>query len=196
MHPLIKSRNLNIETLKEFDVFEFNGKDYFFYGNSVKISDTKVGIYFPHYTFSGELLGYSIRRVNEKDGKWFHSYGFSKNTYLYGFTKTLSFIQEERKVYVVEGLFDFLKMYQCGIKNTVCCFGTLFTQAHFFLLYPFINEIVVIPDGDSAGKKLIDSVQKFKNRVIVNSIYLPDGKDPDDFLDESGKDLLLKLGRN
>ncbi|MEM4460606.1 MAG: toprim domain-containing protein [Nanopusillaceae archaeon] len=193
MHSLIAERKINKWTLQEFDIAEYDGEKFFFYGREWNVKDNKIGVYFPHFSFGNDFLGYSVRKIDETNGKWFHSYGFSKNSYLYGFVKTINYIRELQKVIVVEGLFDLLRLYQAGIKNVVSCFGITFTWNHFYLLYPFVDEIIFIPDGDEGGKKMIEKVREFSSFVNIKIINLPDKLDPDDYINKRGVSSFLKL---
>jgi DNA primase len=92
-----------------------------------------------------------------------------------------------KSIVLVEGLFDFLNLYDKGLKNAVCCFGTntLHKDTRQKLL-PFraqgIQKIYIMFDGDQAGErasgelKLVIEAEGFG----VEIIKLPEGLDPGD----------------
>lgn len=90
-------------------------------------------------------------------------------------------------VVLVEGLFDMLNLYDKGIKNAVCCFGTNSLQHNIKQkLLPFktqgVTKVYFMFDADDAGRK---AVQELTPMVIeegfeVDSIDLEDNTDPGD----------------
>lgn len=95
-------------------------------------------------------------------------------------------------VIFVEGIFDLLNLYDKGITNVVCTFGTntLLKDIDSKLL-PLraqgIQKIYLMFDGDEAGKKAMQELQPLieENGFIVEQIKLPDGSDPGDLDIES-----------
>lgn len=86
---------------------------------------------------------------------------------------------------LVEGLFDMLNLYDKGLHNVSCTFGTntLQNDTHQKLL-PFraqgVTHIYLMFDGDNAGR---DAAHKLKPLIedcgfVVELIDLPDGTDP------------------
>jgi DNA primase len=94
-------------------------------------------------------------------------------------------------IVLVEGLFDMLNLYDKGIKNAVCCFGTSTIYSNIGeKLLPFkaqgITKVYILFDGDEAGrtaaKKLRPLVEE--QNFIVELVDLPDGQDPGDLSQE------------
>ena len=71
-----------------------------------------------------------------------------------------------RSIVLVEGVFDMLNLYDKGIKNAVCCFGTntLQNTAKQKLL-PFkaqgVTNIYILFDGDEAGEKAARQLSRY-----------------------------------
>jgi DNA primase len=88
-------------------------------------------------------------------------------------------------------VFDMLNLYDKGIKNAVCCFGTntLQNTAKQKLL-PFkaqgVTNIYILFDGDEAGEKAARQLKPVleEDNFIVEIMKLPDGVDPGE-LDQS-----------
>ena len=103
-----------------------------------------------------------------------------------------SYLEEpSRSIVLVEGVFDMLNLYDKGIKNAVCCFGTntLQNTAKQKLL-PFkaqgVTNIYILFDGDEAGEKAARQLKPTleEDDFIVEIMKLPDGVDPGE-LDQS-----------
>ena len=103
-----------------------------------------------------------------------------------------SYLEEpSRSIVLVEGVFDMLNLYDKGIKNAVCCFGTntLQNSAKQKLL-PFkaqgVTNIYILFDGDEAGEKAARQLKPTleEDDFIVEIMKLPDGVDPGE-LDQS-----------
>jgi DNA primase len=90
-----------------------------------------------------------------------------------------------RSIVLVEGVFDMLNLYDKGINNAVCCFGTntLQNTAKQKLL-PFkaqgVTNIYILFDGDEAGEKAAKQLKPVleEDDFIVEIMKLPDGVDP------------------
>lgn len=96
-----------------------------------------------------------------------------------------------KNLVLVEGIFDLLNLYDKGLKNVACTFGTstLFKDTALKLL-PFrtqgISKIYLMYDGDVPGQ---DAMNKLKPLIeeadyLVEKIKLPDDTDPGDLSQE------------
>jgi len=86
---------------------------------------------------------------------------------------------------IVEGVFDMLNLYDKGLENVVCAFGTNTLQSDTkSKLLPFkaqgITHIYILFDGDEAGEKAAATLKPIleAENFIVEIIKLPDGTDP------------------
>jgi DNA primase len=86
---------------------------------------------------------------------------------------------------IVEGVFDMLNLYDKGLENVVCAFGTNTLQNDTNQkLLPFkaqgITHIYLLFDGDEAGDKAAKALKPLieAENFIVEIIKLPDGTDP------------------
>ncbi len=106
---------------------------------------------------------------------------YSKSNVLYGLNFTRQFIREKNEVIIVEGYFDFISLYQAGIKNVVASSGTAFTSQQARLLARFADIAFLFFDSDSAGQKAavrsVDSLYDAGMEVMV--MIPPPGEDPD-----------------
>jgi DNA primase len=86
---------------------------------------------------------------------------------------------------IVEGVFDMLNLYDKGLENVICAFGTNTLQNDTkSKLLPFkaqgITHIYLLFDGDEAGDKAAKALKPLieAENFIVEIIKLPDDRDP------------------
>lgn len=94
-------------------------------------------------------------------------------------------------VVLVEGMFDMLNLYDKGLENVVCCFGTNTLQNNTkSKLLPFkaqgVTHVYIMFDGDEAGQKAANTLKPLIEECgfIVEIINLPDGTDPGELSQE------------
>jgi DNA primase len=84
----------------------------------------------------------------------------------------------------VEGYFDVMSMHQEGFQETVAVMGTSFGQEHAKLLSAYVQEVVLLFDGDQAGRRAIRQTAPYLLRegLKVKVLLLPEGEDPDTYV--------------
>jgi len=108
--------------------------------------------------------------------KYLHSDGFQRNFMLYGESR----IEDGNGlVYVVEGHLDALILWQCGYRPVVALLGSAPGMAQVEKLVAYYERILVVPDGDDAGKKMVSDLESMVAwRTPVMSRIPEKGKDP------------------
>jgi len=120
---------------------------------------------------------------------------FKKGRTLYGLDQARKAIRHTGRAVLVEGNFDVLSLHQAGFKETVASLGTALTADQVALLHRQTEEVVLLYDGDSAGRKSalkaapLFAAEGLEFRVAA----LPGGRDPDDFVREEGAEALGEL---
>jgi DNA primase len=137
-------------------------------------------------------------QTNDDQAKYWNSPEsavFYKSQVLFGLPDAKEGIKQENCVLVTEGYADCIACQQFGVTNVVATLGTALTDRHVNRLKAFAPKIVMVYDGDTAG-------QNAANRAIelllgygvdLRVLTLPDGQDPDDFLQEQGADAFRSL---
>ena len=102
------------------------------------------------------------------------------------------------EVLIVEGYMDVVSVYASGIKNVISNSGIALTERQINLIWKFFENPIICLDGDESGQKAALRIAERLFPLIneKNKIYfsiMPEGKDPDDFIKENGKDGLLNL---
>ncbi len=122
---------------------------------------------------------------------------YMKGNILYGLNFSKDYIRQSSpaSVFVVEGYFDFISLWQIGVKNVVASSGTAFTLHQARLLARFADEVYLFFDADTAGQnaalRSVDSL--FEAGLEVKVVVSPPGEDPDSIASKQGRDGIEKL---
>ncbi|HNF89983.1 MAG TPA: toprim domain-containing protein, partial [Thiobacillaceae bacterium] len=87
---------------------------------------------------------------------------------------------------------------QYGVQNAVATLGTAITPDHLTRLLRLVDEIVFAFDGDNAGRKaawraLENSLPQARDGKLLSFLFLPEGEDPDSFVQAQGAEAFRKL---
>lgn len=147
----------------------------------------------PIHNHIGQLVSFGARKmpgeesespkfINGKD-----TFFYNKSNVLFGLDKASKAISEKGYAFLVEGYFDVIKMHQHDHTNTIATCGTSLTDAHCKLLKRYASHIILIRDSDKAGISAMmrDVPILVKNGLNVSLIELPEGEDPDSYLDNN-----------
>lgn len=109
---------------------------------------------------------------------------YRKGELLYGLANARMSMRQQAEAIVVEGNFDVVQMHQHGFTNTVAPLGTSFTEPQAKLLRRFAETVVLVFDGDEAGRKAARASHPVcaKAGLIARVGVLPAKQDPDSFL--------------
>ena len=123
---------------------------------------------------------------------------FSKGKLLFGLDKSSRAIISANTAIVVEGYMDAISLYSAGIENVVASLGTAFTENHAKILSRYARKIIFCYDSDEAGQRAtVRALPMMKNTgAEVFVLIIPDGKDPDEFVQKHGKDAFNRLLKN
>lgn len=146
---------------------------------------------FPIHSIQGELLAFGGRSFGDEMPKYINSPEhvlFKKREILYGLFFSAKHIRAKDYVIVVEGYMDFLALYQAGIQNVVATLGTALTDGHARILKRYTKNIILLFDGDQAGKKATEKSLPIllQESLYVKTLSLEEGVDPDDFINKFG----------
>ncbi|RMG37454.1 MAG: DNA primase, partial [Planctomycetota bacterium] len=120
---------------------------------------------------------------------------FSKSRLLYGLHLARKAITASRTAVVVEGYTDCILLHAAGFENCVGTLGTALTDAHVSTLKRFADRVVLVFDGDAAGRAAAErTVPRFlAQNVDLRILLLPEDKDPADFVRDNGADAFRGL---
>lgn len=159
-------------------------------------------VMFPVTDLRGRVIAFGGRAIGESDGpKYLNSSEspvYKKGSHLFGIFYAQKEIRAEDLCVVVEGFMDCLALQQNGIGFAIATLGTALTERQVGMLKRFTRNIVLLFDGDSAGRDAqLRAMETFLNEdVVVRGVTLPDELDPDEFVRERGAETLLSMLRN
>jgi len=175
---------------KDFDLIDAglafkgrNGLQDFFHNRIIfPITDSRGNI----AAFSGRALDNSEasgpKYVNTRE-----TAVYIKGDTVFGLNLAKDAIKKEGKVIIVEGEFDVITSHREGIDNIVAVKGTALTENQIRLLKRFAQKLVFCFDTDPAGteaqRRSIELIEK--EGVSAAVIVPPQGKDPDELLNEN-----------
>mgnify|MGYP005789809427 FL=1 len=149
-------------------------------------------IIFPIHDASSHVVGFTGRVY---DGDYTPKYLNSKETsifrkgnILFNYHRARDAIRTQKKVIMVEGNMDAIRMYVSGLQNTIALMGTSLTTEQVVLLQKLRVPVLLMFDNDEAGKTatmkngqiLIDA------GITVEVVRLHGAKDPDEYILSNG----------
>jgi DNA primase len=158
---------------------------------------------FPILNLQNKVIAFGGRLIAGEEGpKYLNSPEtpiFSKRRELFGLNLAKKHIDREwPNLILVEGYMDFLALYQHGFKHAVATLGTALGEDHVRLMKRFVEEVIVVYDGDKAGEAaaLRGLEILLEGGMQVKLVSLPKGEDPDDFLNKRGQEAFKVLLKN
>jgi len=150
-------------------------------------------VMFPVFNLSGRIVGFGGRTLSTSENvpKYLNSPEseiYNKSQLLYGFYQARNAIKKANDCYLVEGYTDVLSLHQAGIELAVASSGTSLTFDQARLISRFSEQVTILYDGDSAGiKAAVRSIEiLLAQNLNVYVVILPEGNDPDSYLQEFG----------
>jgi len=157
-------------------------------------------IIFPIFSPNGRVIAFGGRIMEKREdtAKYLNSPEskiYSKRKSLYGLFHSKDEIRKLDRAILVEGYMDLVSLFQAGIKNVVASSGTSLTEEQVQLLSRFTKNIIILFDADPAGQKAaLRSIEiLLKQDFEVKVITLPQGEDPDSFINTNGKEKFDEL---
>ena len=171
--PFLERKAIHPETARWFEAGAWNRPGFLKDCIGVRLHDVK-----------GNPIGYAGRRINPRDintyGKWKFPTGLPKSSLLYNYHQIRSHI--EQGLVVVECPWGVMRLAQLSIP-AVALLGTSLSATQTDLLRN-VSQIILMLDGDTAGKNAIRNIRKTLDSVLqIQSFQLPEGLDPDDLND-------------
>lgn len=170
-------RGISAKTLKEFGAF---------YTNSSK-ETLNDRIFFPIKDMTGKDVVFVGRHILSQGNPRYlnHPTGVTMPIF------PEVFKEKHTSAILVEGIFDMLNLYDKGLTNVCCTFGTntLHKNAGPKLLplkVQGVSKLYIMYDGDNAGRDAATKLKPILEALdfIVEIVEMEDGKDPGDLTQE------------
>ncbi|MEK4908271.1 DNA primase [Niallia circulans] len=152
-------------------------------------------IIFPISDRNGNTIAFSGRALGDNNPKYLNSPEtpiFNKSNTLYNFHKARPIIRKLQQAVLFEGFADVIAANRAGVENSVATMGTSLTEEHIAILKRNARNITICYDSDSAGIEAAFRAGQLltKANCVVKVVMLPDGMDPDDYVNKFGEDKL------
>ncbi len=117
---------------------------------------------------------------------------YRKREVVFGLFQARDAVRQQNECVLVEGNFDVMSLHARGIQNVVAPLGTAFTREQAKLIKRYSQNVIVLFDGDSAGKRATAAAREpcKQEGLIAKVASLPEGQDPDDLVRDQGPDAL------
>jgi DNA primase len=176
--------------LKEAGLFTLQGREFFFDRVTIPILDA-----------AGSVIGFSARahRPLSSGPKYINTPEtvlFKKSKVLFGLSYSRKRIAKEKKVLIVEGQIDALRLIYTGFNWTVAGQGTAFGEDHVREIVNLgVRQVTLALDGDRAGREAAVKIGHLfqKEGIEVWVATLPEKCDPDVMLRDKGPEEWQKL---
>lgn len=155
---------------------------------------------FPIYDASGNCVGFGGRLLGPGEPKYLNSAEspvFAKSSLLYGLHMARHVIRRDDRAMLVEGYFDVVRLVSAGFDWVVAPLGTALTEQQATLLRRYTRNAFLLYDSDAAGLKATFRAGDLllRHGMAVQVVTLPEGEDPDSFVDRyGGEKLAAQLG--
>ncbi|MBX6331406.1 MAG: DNA primase, partial [Gemmatimonadaceae bacterium] len=152
---------------------------------------------FPILDAMGNYVGFGGRLLGPGEPKYLNSAEspvFSKAKLLYGLHMAKHVIRRDDRVMIVEGYFDVVRLVSAGFDWVVAPLGTALTESQAALLRRFTRNAFLLYDSDKAGLKATfrSGDELLRHGMAVQVVTLPEGEDPDSFVDKFGGEALTE----
>jgi DNA primase len=149
---------------------------------------------FPIRDSRGRVIGFGGRIIDQGEPKYLNSPEtplFHKGRELYGLYEARQARADFKRLMIVEGYMDVVRLHQAGITYAVATLGTATTQEHLNKVFRLTSEVVFCFDGDRAGLKaawraLENSLPLARDGREIKFMFLPEGHDPDSLVAAEG----------
>ena len=153
-------------------------------------------IMFPIRDARGRAIAFGGRIIDQGEPKYLNSPEtslFHKGRELYGLYEARQSRVALKRLLVVEGYMDVVRLHQAGIPYAVATLGTATTAEHLKRIFRLVNEVVFAFDGDRAGRAaawraLQNTLPEAREGREIRFLFLPEGHDPDTLVGAEGRE--------
>lgn len=161
----------------------------------------RARLIFPIHDVPGHIVGFGGRLIAPGEPKYLNSADstiYSKGRLLYNLHQARNAIRRADRVIVVEGYFDVVRLVGAGIETVVAPLGTALTADQAQLLVRYSKNVYLLYDSDQAGLKATFRAgdELLAEGATVRVVTLPEGDDPDTFVQTRGAEALERQLRD
>jgi DNA primase len=153
-------------------------------------------VVFPIRDARGRILGFGGRVLSpDQEPKYLNGPEtpiYHKREVLFGLPMALEPMRRAERAVVCEGYFDVVALHRAGVGEAVATCGTALTEEHARELKRRTREVILLFDGDEAGRRAARSALEvlLPSGVRVRHVALASEDDPDTLLAREGAEAL------
>ncbi len=190
LHKLLDSKKYSLDMQEDLGLINKYGLD---------IYDTfQNRIIIPIENLEGQVVGFTGRIFHNEDNtsKYLNTKEtriFKKGHILFNYHNAKDAIREAKKVIVVEGNMDAIKVSASGIKNVVALMGVALTKEQINIFKKLRVPIILCLDNDDAGFEATLKLGEILENAGIETkvVRLTKAKDPDEYIKAFGKEAYL-----
>jgi DNA primase len=120
---------------------------------------------------------------------------YKKRETVFGLYQARQALRSGEPCVVVEGNFDVMSLHARGNKNVVAPLGTAFTEEQARGIRRFTQDVILLFDGDSAGRRAVRASREPCKVAGLNAkvASLPDKMDPDELVRTEGPEAVERV---
>lgn len=147
-------------------------------------------IMFPIIDTRSRVIGFGGRVMDDSMPKYLNSPDtmvFNKGNHLFGLN-IVNKHSNRKRILLAEGYMDVIALFNSGINYCVASLGTALTERQAKMIKRYGDEVYICYDSDNAGVKATLRAIDLMVKIDMNPkiLVLPDGMDPDDFMNKKG----------
>ena len=191
LSKVLLSKNYSVDYLDEMGLInKYEDNVFDKYTNRIMI---------PIEDLSGNIVGFTGRIYHDEDSaKYINTKEtkiFKKSEILFNYHNARNTIKSEKKLIIVEGNMDAIKLSANNIKNVIALMGLNLSKIQIDTIKKLRVPVVLMLDNDTAG---LDATLKLgqiliDNKIDVEVIRFSDGKDPDEYILKYGLENFKKI---
>src|SRR5262249_36561873 len=182
-HPYLDHRGVHPATAARFGVGYYAGPGFL-----------RGRIVFPIHDSEGRLVAYAGRSIDGSEPRYLFPSGFRKSQVVFNLHRTgAEAAVRSSGCVIVEGFFDCLRVHQAGYRKVIALMGSSLSQVQETLLLARFREVVLMLDGDEAGRSATQQVvARLEGRIPLHIAEVPSGRQPDQLPSEEIERILSR----
>ncbi len=157
----------------------------------------------PLQDVQGRVIGFTARQLDSDPNapKYINTPAtllYDKSRHVYGLHLAKDAVRKQGFAVLTEGNLDVIASHQAEVTNTVATAGTALTEPQLKTIGRFAGDIRLAYDGDKAGMNATERAIPIASKVNVSLsiINLPEGKDPDELIQQDARLWQEAIGNN
>jgi DNA primase len=185
-HPYLERRGVHPATAARFGVGYYAGSGFL-----------RGRIVFPIHDSEGHLVAYAGRSIDGSEPRYLFPPGFRKSQVIFNLHRAFAGAGGgPTGCAVVEGFFDCLRVHQTGYGKVIALMGVSLSEVQERLLVARFRELVLMLDGDEAGRRATQQLAaRLWGKVSLSIVEVPSGRQPDQLSSEEIERILSGANR-